>query len=686
MPSPRPTSPAEACIAEFKAGLEKGQVPSKDILKTVFAIDFIYEGFRYKFTATRSSLDSYHLFINGSRCSVGVRALSDGGLLVLLDGRSHNVYWKDEVGATRLSVDSKTCLLEQENDPTQLRTPSPGKLVKYTVDNGAHVKAGQTFAEVEVMKMYMPLVTQEDGVVQLIKQPGATLEAGDILGILALDDPSRVKQAQPFIGQLPSYGESVVVGTKPTQRFIVLHTTLMNILQGYDNSIIMLPTLKELIEVLRDPELPYSEWNAQFSALHARMPQKLDAQFTQIVDRAKSRQVDFPAKYLGKAFQKFLDDNVAPGDAGILKSTLSPLTQVLDVYAEGQKVRELNVMKGLLEVYWDVERLFTSRGQQEDAVVLKLRDQHKDDISKVVQMVLSHSRVAGKSALVLAILDEYKPNKPNVGNVAKYLRDTLRALTELQSSRQTSKVSLKAREIMIQCSLPSLEERTAQMEHILRSSVVESRYGETGWDHREPSFDVIKEVVDSKYTVFDVLTLFFAHEDPWVSLAALEVYVRRAYRAYILKTIEYHKDELEMPQFVTWGLCPSARSATPSSGCPCSRRLRRRRRPPAASSLSSASTPSATCRTSRRSGRRSPTARVSLFPASTSTTPRSFFRRRWRRLRCRARRNAARVSFQTSPASGDPRPRSRRSRKNCPRLSTLPFATPKAETTRRTWP
>jgi acetyl-CoA carboxylase / biotin carboxylase 1 len=543
---------SESCMSEYKAGLEKGQAPSKDILKTVFPIDFIYEGYRYKFTATRSSADSYHLFINGSKCSVSVRALSDGGLLILLDGRSHNVYWKDEVGATRLSVDSKTCLLEQENDPTQLRTPSPGKLVKYTVENGEHVTAGQTFAEVEVMKMYMPLVAQEDGIVQLIKQPGATLEAGDILGILALDDPSRVKQAQPFLGQLPPFGDAVVVGTKPAQRFSLLYTTLTNILQGYDNSIIMASTLKELIELLRDPELPYSEWNAQFSALHARMPQKLDAQFTQIVDRAKARHVEFPAKSLMKAFHKFLDENVAAGDSEILKTTLSPLTYVLDVYADGQKVRELNVMKGLLEMYHEVEQLFMNQGNQEDAVVLRLRDQNKDDIFKVVQTVLSHSRVSAKSALVLAILEEYRPNKPNVGNVSKHLRDTLRILTELQSSRATSKVSLKAREIMIQCSLPSLEERTAQMEHILRSSVVESRYGETGWDHREPSLDIIKEVVDSKYTVFDVLTLFFAHEDPWVSLAALEVYVRRAYRAYVLKAIEYHNDEIDMPLFCTW--------------------------------------------------------------------------------------------------------------------------------------
>ncbi|CZR61438.1 probable acetyl-CoA carboxylase [Phialocephala subalpina] len=542
---------SEACIAEYRLSLEKGQVPAKETLKTVFPIDFIYDGHRYKFTATRSSLDSYHLFINGSKCSVGVRALSDGGLLVLLSGRSHNVYWKEEVGATRLSVDSKTCLLEQENDPSQLRTPSPGKLVKYTVDNGEHIKAGQPFAEVEVMKMYMPLLAQEDGIVQLIKQPGATLEAGDILGILALDDPSRVKHAQPFLGHLPDLGPPQVVGTKPAQRFVLLHSILKNILDGFDNQVIMASTLKELIDVLRDPELPYGEWNAQFSALHARMPQRLDATFTQIVDRAKQRKGEFPAKNLQKALQKFLEDNVAPSDVDLLKTTLTPLIEVIDRYLEGQKVHEFDIFSQLLEQYCGVERLFSGRQTRDEEVILMLRDQNKDDITKVIGYVLSHSRIGSKNNLVLAILDEYRPNKPNAGNIAKHFRPALKMLTELES-RPTAKVALKARETLIQCAMPSLEERASQMEHILRSSVVESRYGETGWEHREPDLEVLKEVVDSKYTVFDVLPIFFGYSDPWVSLAALEVYIRRAYRAYSLKKIEYHNDASEPPFVVSW--------------------------------------------------------------------------------------------------------------------------------------
>lgn len=541
---------SDICTTEYRTSLEKGQVPSKDVLKTVFPVDFIYEGFRYKFTATRSSMDSYTLFINGSRCAVGVRPLSDGGLLVLLSGRSHNIYWKDEVGATRLSVDGKSCLLEQENDPTQLRTPSPGKLVKFTVENGEHVKKGQAYAEVEVMKMYMPLIAQEDGVVNLIKQPGATLEAGDIIGILALDDPTKVKSAQPFLGQLPELGPPTILGNKPPQRFTFLYNILRDILQGFDNQVIMSQSLKELIQVLRDPELPYGEWNAQASALHARMPQKLDSTFEQIVERSHSRGSEFPAKQLQKAFAKFLEESVEAGDADLLRSSLAPLLAIMTKYNDGLKAHEFGVMISLLEQYQTVESLFSSRQGRDEEVILALRDQNKDNTMKVVHTVLSHTRVSAKNNLIIAILDNYKPNRPGVGNVAKYFRPTLRQLAELEH-RATAKVALKAREVLIQCAMPSLEERTSQMEHILRSSVLESRYGESGWDHREPNFEIIKEVVDSKYTVFDVLPHFFVHQDPWVSLAALEVYTRRAYRAYQLKSIDYITEN-DIPYVLTW--------------------------------------------------------------------------------------------------------------------------------------
>ncbi|CUM66038.1 uncharacterized protein PRCAT00003692001 [Priceomyces carsonii] len=518
---------------EYIQSLEKGQVPNKELLKTIFPIEFIYEGQRYKFTATKSSNDSYTLFLNGSRCVIGARPLSDGGLLCAIDGRSHSIYWKEEASATRISVDGKTCLLEAENDPTQLRTPSPGKLTKYLVDSGEHVVSGQAYAEVEVMKMCMPLIAKENGVVQLIKQPGSTVNAGDILAILSLDDPAKVKLARPFEGTLPDLGDAMIQGTKTVHKFEKCSTILTNILAGFDNQVIMNPTLKSLIEVLKDKDLPYSAWNQQVSALHARLPAKLDEALSLLIERTRSRNADFPSRQLLKQIQKAIED---PSSDPLLCNIVAPLLDITSKYADGLEEHEFNFFAGLLNEYYNVELLFSGSNVRDEDIILRLRDDNKSDLKKVVDVALSHAKVGSKNNLILAILDQYQPILQDSSSIAPSIRLALRNLVKLES-RSTVKVALRAKEILIQCSLPSIKERSDQMEHILRSSVLETSYGEIYAKHRTPKLDIMQEVVDSKHTVFDVLLQFLVNQDEWVAIAAAEVYVRRSYRAYSLGPI-----------------------------------------------------------------------------------------------------------------------------------------------------
>ncbi|KAI5963567.1 ACC1 [Candida pseudojiufengensis] len=527
---------AEEERKEYINSLEKGQVPHKNLLRTIFPVEFIYEGERYKFTATKSSDDKYTLFLNGSRCTIGARSLSDGGLLCTLGGKSHAVYWKEEASATRLSVDGKTCLLEIENDPTQLRTPSPGKLVKYLLESGEHVDAGQPYAEVEVMKMCMPLIAQENGIVQLIKQPGSTVNAGDILAILALDDPSKVKHAKPFEGTLPELGEPNVRGSKPAHKFHHYTSILKNILAGYDNQVIMNSTLKKIVNVLKSKELPFSEWQQQISALHSRIPSKLDDLLVALIERTQSRNADFPARQILKHINKFV------ADSPLLEDVVAPLVTIATRYQNGVIEHEYDFFASLLTEYYDVESLFVGDNVREDDVILKLRDEYKTDLKKVIDISLSHSRVSAKNNLVLAILEEYSPLLQSNSSIAPSIKEALKKLVQLDS-RACAKVALKAREILIQCSLPSIKERSDQLEHILRSAVLETSYGEIYAKHREPKLEIIQEVVDSKHTVFDVLSQFFVNNDEWVAIAAAEVYVRRSYRAYELGKIEYHFHE-----------------------------------------------------------------------------------------------------------------------------------------------
>ena len=67
-----------------------------------------------------------------------------------VDGQAHVVHSEEEAQGTRLAIDSLTCLLANESDPSTLTAISPGKLMKFLVPEGAHVEPDQPYAEIEV--------------------------------------------------------------------------------------------------------------------------------------------------------------------------------------------------------------------------------------------------------------------------------------------------------------------------------------------------------------------------------------------------------------------------------------------------------------------------------------------------------------------------------------------------------
>lgn len=105
----------------------------------------------------------YALVMNGSMVEIEAHRMTDCSLLLSVGGASHVTYMKEEVEKYCVVIGGKTCVFDKENDPRVLRSSSPGKLLKYTVDDGEHVNAGQPYAEIEVMKMVANLMTVESG-------------------------------------------------------------------------------------------------------------------------------------------------------------------------------------------------------------------------------------------------------------------------------------------------------------------------------------------------------------------------------------------------------------------------------------------------------------------------------------------------------------------------------------------
>ncbi|TXT13716.1 hypothetical protein VHUM_01083 [Vanrija humicola] len=556
----------EASVAKFKSVLDRGQVPTKDTLQTFFKTEFIYDDVRYSFAMAKSAPLQFTLYLNGGRIFVGCRPLSDGGLLISLEGASHTVYFREEVGAMVISIDSKTTMIEDERDPTQLRSPSPGKLVRFLVESGDHVDAGDAYAEIEVMKMIMPVTAGESGIVQFMKQPGQQLAQGELLGILTLDDPSKVKFARPFDGILPTFElKNGRYGTKPHQRLREHLEVVYDNLAGFDNSAAVLPSLRTVESSLQDPELPYSNAHDVLSTLSGRIPQKLEDEIRAQIESCHTSKFEFPSNKLKRIIQIYIEENVPFKERQTVTNAIAPLQTLIDAFANGLKVHEWQIYADLLNYFTEVEEPFADQSRTQEEIILKLRDDNKD-LDNVVKLVLSHSKVASKTKLVLALLDMIKAEPKASTTPESGVSKALNRMAELDS-RPTSKAALKAKEVLIVGSLPSYEERLVQLEQILKSSVTTSYYGESGSGHRLPSSDLLKEVTDSKHTVFDVLSNFFDYKDPWVVLAALEVYVRRAYRVYNVMHLDY--EPAAQPgdsNIVTWRFKmggPGLESATP---------------------------------------------------------------------------------------------------------------------------
>jgi len=67
--------------------------------------------------------------------------------------------------ALRLNVSGANILFSADCDPTSLKTNVARKLVKKIVLDGVLMKKGSLWAEIEVMKVFMPLMAEETGVI-----------------------------------------------------------------------------------------------------------------------------------------------------------------------------------------------------------------------------------------------------------------------------------------------------------------------------------------------------------------------------------------------------------------------------------------------------------------------------------------------------------------------------------------
>jgi biotin carboxyl carrier protein len=166
---------------------------------------------------------TYDILINGTRRSVEVTApfaegsrviavidgrsvmadslsISPGVYSMLLDGRSLDVTVEEATNGLLVRINGREFKLEI-TDPRawrrgrdgsielagrqQIAAPMPGKIVRVLVAMGQQVEAGQGLLVIEAMKMQNEIRSPKSGTVEKIVREGQTVNAGEILAVVA---------------------------------------------------------------------------------------------------------------------------------------------------------------------------------------------------------------------------------------------------------------------------------------------------------------------------------------------------------------------------------------------------------------------------------------------------------------------------------------------------------------------
>uniref|UniRef100_A0A3Q3ABR9 acetyl-CoA carboxylase n=1 Tax=Kryptolebias marmoratus TaxID=37003 RepID=A0A3Q3ABR9_KRYMA len=523
-------------VSNFLHSLERGQVlPAHTLLNTV-DVELIYEGTKYVLKVTRQSPNSYVVIMNSSLAEVDVHRLSDGGLLLSYDGSSYTTYMKEEVDRYRITIGNKTCVFEKENDPSLLRSPSAGKIIQYSVEDGGHVFSGQCYAEIEVMKMVMTLTAAESGCIHYVKRAGAALEPGCVIAKLQLDDPSRIQQADLYTGPLPSVQTVALRGEKLHRVFHNTLDHLVHIMHGY-----CLPEpffsakLKEWVErlmkTMRDPSLPLLELQDIMTSVSGRIPPAVEKAIKKEMAQYASNITSVLCQFPSQQIANILDSHAATlnkkSEREVFFMNTQSIVQLVQKYRSGIRGHMKAVVMDLLRQYLKVEIQF--QNGHYDKCVFALREENKGDMVNVVNYIFSHAKVTKKNLLVTMLIDQLCGRDPTLTDE---LMTILTELTQL-SKTTNAKVALRARQVLIASHLPSYELRHNQVESIFLSAI--DMYG------HQFCIENLQKLILSETSIFDVLPNFFYHSNQVVRMAALEVYVRRAYIAYELNSVQHRQ-------------------------------------------------------------------------------------------------------------------------------------------------
>ncbi|KAJ8604581.1 hypothetical protein CTAYLR_007627 [Chrysophaeum taylorii] len=519
----------------FEAAIGKGQFATSEFEVDEFDVEVVLNDVKYEIRVARTGEASFLTTIGDATFEATARERPDGTLLASLGGRSLQLTGFEEPLGLRLNVDGATIFLPTVFDPSEVRSDVTGKVVRWLVDDGEDVKAGVPFAEVEAMKMIMPLRAAETGTLRHNVGAGTVVESGDLLARLDLADPSKATKITRFEGaafEVAGAVDAPSLEDEPLRNYEAASEKLATALDGWDafrgeeessssSSSSSSPenAVTAMIDALATNKLVKLVARETAGAIGQKMPAALDAALVSLPEDATASDLD-------ALLREYEDDPAA----------LAPLRGVVDAWSDGPLGVAVDTVASLLGNFLAVEEKFVGR-ENEDAAIRELVKAASSP-SVAADNLLAHAKLQRRCGVVLALVKALPSLEP-LFESTEDISDERKARLENRLDRVAAlevagpsyaSVSLAAGMARLESAVPPFADRVASLREDLKNSESDLQAFAT-----RPELGSFQRGVD-------MLTYLFDDEDEEISKAALEVYVRRMYSAHDMLEVEVGDD------------------------------------------------------------------------------------------------------------------------------------------------
>jgi acetyl-CoA carboxylase/biotin carboxylase 1 len=374
---------------------------------------------------------------------------------------------------------------------------------------------------------------------------GSTMLPGDVLAKLALDDATGIKTAELFTGDLPQEKwrvgkEEMTADTKPHILLRSAMKTFNTILQGYS-----VPqdekeqALKHFVVATSHKELPMYEIEEVLSTLAGRMPPTVAGAIdTLIADYKKKPEGAFRAEKIATILQIHAD-TLQDKDKTTFVSSVAILSDTAKLYTGSLEGRAMSLIATLLTDFLETERSFASDLKNTEDIIMELRKENADELSKVFDIQRGHHQLKSKVGVLLLILghiSDYEKTRSGKTTVLNDLLPTLQALASLRG-KAYSVLALEARHLCIRQEQPSRREKFAKVESVLEAAVKAGAAGSR-------SGALVELVDETQPEAIDMVLSYLSSPSKEIRMAALEAYMRGVYSSYEITGISLNDGPL----------------------------------------------------------------------------------------------------------------------------------------------